>query len=234
MILGILTAVVFALASGVFFTQKCKNGSRLKKLFSRLHKPLGYLFVGLTVVHLAGTLPLIRQRPVVLYLLGAGMLLFAVAAVLLIRLRKDRRKAIMWHKLCALAIALLLVAHVISCVTSLSSYQREVAALSFSQPPISHVSDGTYTGVCDVGYIYARVSVTVSGGAITDIELLEHRNERGKAGEGVIDEIRLEQRTDVDAVSGATNSSKVIKKAVENALEKGINSSSQTTGGIGS
>ena len=38
----------------------------------------------------------------------------------------------------------------------------------------------------------------------------------------VINEIVDEQRINVDAVSGATNSSIVIKKAVENALKSGL------------
>ena len=41
---------------------------------------------------------------------------------------------------------------------------------------------------------------------------LEHRQERGKAAEAVANEIVDEQRIDVDTVSGATNSSIVIKE----------------------
>ena len=44
-------------------------------------------------------------------------------------------------------------------------------------------------------------------------------NGRGKPAEIVADRIIQEQRIDVDAVSGATNSSVVIKKAVENAFK---------------
>ena len=69
---------------------------------------------------------------------------------------------------------------------------------------------------------YAKVEVTVQNGEITDIIILEHRHEHGKAAETVINEIVDEQRIDVDAVSGATNSSIVIKKAVENALKSGL------------
>ena len=53
---------------------------------------------------------------------------------------------------------------------------------------------------------------------MTDIIMLEHKQERGKAAEAVISDMLAEQKIDVDAVSGATNSSTVIKKAVENAL----------------
>ena len=72
-----------------------------------------------------------------------------------------------------------------------------------------------------MNFIYAKVEVTVQNGEITDIIILEHRHEHGKAAETVINEIVDEQRIDVDAVSGATNSSIVIKKAVENALKSG-------------
>ena len=66
--------------------------------------------------------------------------------------------------------------------------------------------------------IYAKVEVTIQNGEITGIRILEHKNERGQAAEAVVDRIVAEQRIDVDAVSGATNSSTVLKKAVENAL----------------
>ncbi len=54
---------------------------------------------------------------------------------------------------------------------------------------------------------------------ITNIEILQHKNERGESAEKIVDEIIKEQRSDVDVVTGATNSSNVIKKAVEEALQ---------------
>lgn len=223
MILGIMAAAVFVLVSAVFFTQKLKNGSRIKYLFSVIHKPLGYLLVGLAIVHLALVLRLIRQRPTMTYILGFAMVICLTAGIIAWHRIKDKHRALVWHKLCALVLVLLLIAHIAFCVISLKEYQRKVAAISFFNPEISFIADGQYTGECDVGYIFAKVNVTVKDGVVADIQLLAHRNERGKAGEGVIDEILFEQRTDVDAVSSATNSSKVIKKAVENALEKGLN-----------
>ena len=70
-----------------------------------------------------------------------------------------------------------------------------------------------------MNFIYAKVEVDVSGGKIIDVRILDHRQERGKAAEAVANEIVDEQRIDVDTVSGATNSSIVIKKAVEVALK---------------
>lgn len=54
---------------------------------------------------------------------------------------------------------------------------------------------------------------------ITNIEILQHKNERGESAEKIVDEIIKEQRSDVGVVTGATNSSNVIKKAVEEALQ---------------
>ena len=67
-------------------------------------------------------------------------------------------------------------------------------------------------------FVYAKVEVTVQNDVITNIDILEHKNGRGSRAEVVVDRIVEEQKIEVDAVSGATNSSTVIKKAVENAL----------------
>ena len=105
---------------------------------------------------------------------------------------------------------------------SVHDYQRTVAAMTFREPELAAIPDGTYTGTCDVRFIRAGVAVTVRSGRIERIDLLEHKNGRGQSAEAVLDEIIAEQRVDVDAVTGATNSSSVLKKAVENALESAV------------
>ena len=98
-------------------------------------------------------------------------------------------------------------------------YKDAMSDLTIGNIDLSQVKDGTYYGSYDAKIISAEVSVTVENGRITDVDLLEHKYERGGPAEKVIDEILKEQKPDVDAVSGATNSSKTIMKAVENALE---------------
>ena len=100
-----------------------------------------------------------------------------------------------------------------------TDYKQAVGETTFGEIDIADVSDGIYIGEYDVNFIYAKVEVTVEDGEIVSINILEHRHERGKAAETVIEKIIEEQKIDVDAVSGATNSSTVIKKAVENALK---------------
>jgi len=105
---------------------------------------------------------------------------------------------------------------------NVADYKRAIGETTFDEIDIADVSDGIYIGEYDVNFIYAKVEVTVEEGEIVSINILEHRHERGKAAEKVIEKIIEEQKIDVDAVSGATNSSTVIKKAVENALKGGL------------
>ena len=102
---------------------------------------------------------------------------------------------------------------------SVADYKKAVKETTFEDIHISDIPDGVYVGEYDVDFIYAKVEVTVQNGEITNINILEHRHERGKTAEVITDSIVDEQKIDVDAISGATNSSTVIKKAVENALK---------------
>lgn len=59
---------------------------------------------------------------------------------------------------------------------------------------------------------------TVEDGAITEVTLTDYHSILGRGAEAIPEEIVAQQRIGVDAVSGATDSSTVIQKAVENAL----------------
>ena len=105
---------------------------------------------------------------------------------------------------------------------SISDYKAKVDALTFDEIDLTKVEDGVYEGQCDTGVVRARVQVTVRDHRLESIELLEHENGRGAPAEAILDQMVEEQTTAVDAVSGATCSSKVIRKAVENALSAGL------------
>lgn len=95
---------------------------------------------------------------------------------------------------------------------NVADYKRAIGETTFDEIDIADVSDGIYIGEYDVNFIYAKVEVTVEDGEIVSINILEHRHERGKAAEAITNKIVDEQKIDVDAISGATNSSTVIKK----------------------
>ena len=86
-----------------------------------------------------------------------------------------------------------------------------VKKTTFSNIEISDIPDGVYVGEYDVNFIYVKVEVMVQNGVIKSIDILNHKNERGKSAEIIADRIIEEQKIDVDTVSGATNSSTVIK-----------------------
>lgn len=92
--------------------------------------------------------------------------------------------------------------------------------LKIQNVDLKSIADGTYVGEFDAKLVYAKVRTTVKDHRIVGIEILEHRNGRGKAGEKITTEILAKQSLNVDAISGATTSSKVITKAVELSLKR--------------
>jgi uncharacterized protein with FMN-binding domain len=109
----------------------------------------------------------------------------------------------------------------INYLISLYNYKKIVSEIDIKSVDLSNVHDGTYTGSCDAIFVGAEVEVTVKDKKITDIKLLNHKTEKGKPAEVIVDDVKNKQSLQVDAISGATNSSKVILKAIENALESG-------------
>lgn len=86
---------------------------------------------------------------------------------------------------------------------------------------ISTVADGTYTGSYNAFPVTAEVSVTVKGHVITGIDLISHGHGPDHGADAITGEVVKAQSLDVNAVSGATMSSKVVLLAIEDALEKG-------------
>lgn len=103
---------------------------------------------------------------------------------------------------------------------SVQKYKKIVSELKIGKVDLAKVSDGKYTGSCDAEFVAAEVSVTVKDNKIEDIILLSHKTERGKSAEAIQGEVLKAQSLQVDTISGATNSSKVILKSIENALTK--------------
>jgi uncharacterized protein with FMN-binding domain len=85
---------------------------------------------------------------------------------------------------------------------------------------MSKLKNGTYEGSYKVFPVEAQVRVTVKDGAASDIKLIKHITGQGQAAESIPEKVVKAQSLDVDIVSGATYSSKVILKAIEIALKK--------------
>jgi uncharacterized protein with FMN-binding domain len=106
---------------------------------------------------------------------------------------------------------------------SISEEVEQIKSMDISHVDPATVPDGEYIGEFPFRqrYLY-RVKVTVKSGRIANIQVLENgtENEHAEKGLGVIPHILREQSPEVDAVSGATVTSKALMKCVEKALKK--------------
>lgn len=90
--------------------------------------------------------------------------------------------------------------------------------LPISNVDLSKMKDGIYVGSYKAFPVEAIVKVTVMSDKIAAIELVKHSNGKGAKAEIIPSKVIEAQSLEVDLVSGATYSSKVILKAIEAAL----------------
>lgn len=202
-----------------YITKRC-HLTKINALLMRIHKYAagGFLVVG--IAHFILVIKVIDTRNIVVVMSGLVILVTGIALVFVCHSMKNRKKELMFHRGFSLVIAVMLIIHVVFYFADFNSYQKAIRDILIDEVDLNTIENGEYIGECDAGYIYAKVKVTVYNHAITNVELLEHDHERGDKAESIVQTIVDEQRVDVDAVSGATNSSKVIEKACANALMK--------------
>lgn len=100
----------------------------------------------------------------------------------------------------------------------MKKYQQQIDDIKVENIDLKLIPDGRYVGKAEVLWIAAEVKVIVQDHKIVHIDLIKHKNERGASAEVIPQKVVDSQSLQVDTVSGATNSSKVILKAIENAL----------------
>ncbi|ALB45049.1 FMN-binding protein [Clostridium beijerinckii] len=122
-------------------------------------------------------------------------------------------KKILLGVVCLIVITVIIVGG--KYLISVRNYQTTIRELTINNVDLSKIPDGKYIGSYDVNLISAKVSVTVKNHKIENI----HKTDRGKPAEVIPSMVVKAQSLQVDTVSGATNSSKTILKAIENALK---------------
>lgn len=86
-----------------------------------------------------------------------------------------------------------------------------------------NIQDGEYIGSFSYSSFKYMVKTFIKGHRIIEIEILQNKDtKRAKRAEGVIPEIIKKQSPNVDAISGATTTSKALMKAVEKSLESSV------------
>lgn len=123
-----------------------------------------------------------------------------------------------WLVVVALVVIAVLV-YVVPIFVKLKRFQAIADQVGTRDIDLSGVPDGSYLGSYDSGPVIVQVKVTVAGHKITSIDLLKHRTGQGQAAAAITDRVVEAQSIKVDAISGATMSSKVILLAIENALK---------------
>ena len=107
------------------------------------------------------------------------------------------------------------------CAVIVIRMNSQVKSFDSSEVDVSQVKDGIYEGRSETDMVKVDVRVTVSNGDISDIEIVRHECGKGKIANVIVEDMIEKDDVEVDAVSGATFSSEVIKDAVRNALRKG-------------
>lgn len=101
----------------------------------------------------------------------------------------------------------------------LNELNKVVSKIEIKTIDLSELKDGEYIGKYYVNESAgATVKVTIEGNKIINIGIVEHKCARGKKAEIITNSVINRQSLDVDTISGATSSSLVILKAIENAL----------------
>ncbi len=99
----------------------------------------------------------------------------------------------------------------------LKEYRTKVDAIEIGGVDLTQVPDGTYRGASDAVFVSAEVEVTVENHRIVDIQL-QHKHGRGEDAEVIPDRVIEAQSLEVELITGATASSKVILDAIKNSL----------------
>ena len=94
----------------------------------------------------------------------------------------------------------------------------KVQEIPIQEISVEGLADGTYTGEYTFETLYAKVQVIVKGEEIKKIVLEDFVTEKGEDAAGIVSSIVENQSVMVDDVSKATDSSRVIKLAVMDAL----------------
>jgi uncharacterized protein with FMN-binding domain len=111
---------------------------------------------------------------------------------------------------------LLIGASAISQYLQLSHYRN----LPINELSLDDIEDGYYTGRVDYSFKY-EVRVLIENKSIKKVEIVRNRdNHYAILATGITQKIIREQKIDIDAVTGATTTSKIFLKALEQAVKK--------------
>lgn len=102
----------------------------------------------------------------------------------------------------------------------LESGLKELAKTDIAEADLGSVADGEYTGSASAFPVAVELKVRVKDHRIEAINLIKHTNGQGRPAEALLATAVREQKINLNAISGATYSSKAILLAISKALKK--------------
>lgn len=118
----------------------------------------------------------------------------------------------------ALVVAGLILSGFVGFQVFSASIKKSLANIENAAINMNNVADGVYSGHSELGPVSVDVEVHVADHKLTKIDLVRHACGLGRPAEAITEKMVEQNTFDVDAISGATVSSEVIKNAVNNAL----------------
>ena len=104
------------------------------------------------------------------------------------------------------------------CLSLTASIKKRLAKIENEDIDMETVEDGIFEGHSELDLVKVDVKVLVKNHKLIKVELLRHECGLGHPADVIVDKMVEQNTWDVDAVSGATVSSEIIKNAVNKAL----------------
>ena len=104
------------------------------------------------------------------------------------------------------------------CLSLTASMKKSLAKIENEDIDMETVEDGIFEGHSELDLVKVDVKVLVKNHKLIKVELLRHECGLGHPADVIVDKMVEQNTWDVDAVSGATVSSEIIKNAVNKAL----------------
>ena len=118
----------------------------------------------------------------------------------------------------ALVVAGLILSGFIGFQVFSASIKKSLANIENAAINMNNVADGVYSGHSELGPVSVDVEVHVTDHKLAKVDLVRHACGLGRPAEAITEKMVEQNTFDVDAISGATVSSEVIKNAVNKAL----------------
>lgn len=119
-----------------------------------------------------------------------------------------------------IAIFILFLLFIFSIFIMMNDVRKKTLDLKIENIDFKTIIDGEYVGTYSLGAVKVKTKSSIKDGKIVRVEYLESEHETGKKAEIISDEVIKKQSLEVDAVSGATTSSKVILKSIEKGIRE--------------